>query len=395
MPSNSTPLNFGEIAKAFAETVADNFRQPVQAQPEDQLKGPVGELLRATGKLTGRDVAWRTEVHADDVDGRPDMGATADGLLAGFVELKRPGLGARPEGFTGSNRKQWLRFKALPNLIYTDGSEWSLYRTGELKKRVRASDDVLKGAKGVDLESLSGLRELLRDFLYWEPIVPNTPEGLAEFLAPLARVLRDEVKTALERKNSNLKSLQKQWGGLLFPEGDEAQFADAYAQTVTYALLLARFEGAESLRPLIAVDTLQREHELLAEALQLLESKPVREELRMPIELIERAIGAVDAAKIGQTEDPWLYFYEQFLGAYDPKLRKDRGVYYTPVEVVRAQVRLAGELLRKRFKKQLAFADGYLSACRLGPCIRYGARTAWARRGSRKAAGLGRPAARI
>lgn len=357
MPGNSTPSNFGEIAKAFAETVADNFRQPVQAQPEDQLKAPVGELLRGTGELTGRDVHWRTEVHADDVDGRPDMGATSDGLLAGFVELKRPGLGARPEGFTGQNRKQWQRFKALPNLIYTDGSEWSLYRSGELKQRVRVSDDVLKGAKGLDAGSLSDLRELLRDFLYWEPIVPNTPEGLAEFLAPLARILRDEVEKALGRENSSLKLLQKQWGGLLFPEGDEAQFADAYAQTVTYALLLARFEGAESLRPLIAVDTLQREHELLAEALQLLETRSVRDELRMPIELLERAIGAVDSVKIGQTEDPWLYFYEQFLGAYDPKLRKDRGVYFTPVEVVRAQVRLAGELLRTRFKKPLAFAD--------------------------------------
>ena len=357
MPSNSTPSGFGEITKAFADAVADNFRQPIQAQPEDQLKSPVGELLRAAGQLTGRTVSSRTEVHPDDVDGRPDIGVTTDGLLTGFVELKRPGLGARPEGFTGRNRKQWQRFKALPNLIYTDGSEWSLYRSGQLRQRVRVSDDVRKGAKAVDPGALAGLREMLRDFLYWEPIVPKTPEFLAEFLAPLARVLRDEVQTALAREGSQLQSLQKEWGGLLFPEGDEAQFADAYAQTVTYALLLARFEGAESLRPLIAVDTLQGEHELLAEALQLLEAKPVRDELQMPIELLERAIGAVDSAKIGQTEDPWLYFYEQFLGAYDPKLRKDRGVYYTPVEVVRAQVRLAGELIRTRFKKPLAFAD--------------------------------------
>ena len=357
MPSNSTPSGFGEITKAFADAVADNFRQPIQAQPEDQLKSPVGELLRAAGQLTGRTVSSRTEVHPDDVDGRPDIGVTTDGLLTGFVELKRPGLGARPEGFTGRNRKQWQRFKALPNLIYTDGSEWSLYRSGQLRQRVRVSDDVRKGAKAVDPGALAGLREMLRDFLYWEPIVPKTPEGLAEFLAPLARVLRDEVRTALGREGSQLQLLAKEWGGLLFPEGDDAQFADAYAQTVTYALLLARFEGAESLKPLRAVDTLQEKHELLAEALQLLEAKSVRDELQMPIELLERAIGAVDSVKIGQSEDPWLYFYEQFLGAYDPKLRKDRGVYFTPVEVVRAQVRLAGELLRTRFKKPLAFAD--------------------------------------
>ena len=138
---------------------------------------------------------------------------------------------------------------------------------------------------------------------------------------------------------------------------DDAQFADAYAQTLTYALLLARFEGAESLRPAFAADALQREHALLAEAIALLEAPSVRDELAMPIELLERAIGAVDAAAVGDDDDPWLYFYELFLGAYDPDMRKERGVYFTPVEVVRAQVRLAGELLRTRFGKRLAFAD--------------------------------------
>ena len=342
----------------FADTIADNFRQPVQAQPEDQLKGPVGELLRAIGELTGLNVGSRTEVHPEDIDGRPDIGITANGLLTGLIELKRPGLGARPEGFKGQNKIQWERFKALPNLIYTDGSEWSMYRSGVLKERVRIAQDVSQeGAKGLEPDTLHVLRGLLRDFLYWEPIVPGTPEGLAAFLAPLARVLRDEVQKALSRQGSPLQKLAKEWGGLLFPEGNEAQFADAYAQTVTYALLLAKFEGAESLRPLVAVDALQREHGLLAEALQLLEAPSVRKELSMPIELLERAISVVDSAKFGHAEDPWLYFYELFLGAYDPKLRKNRGVYFTPVEVVRAQVRLAGELLRTRFNKQLAFAD--------------------------------------
>ena len=353
-----TSGSFGQIVTTFANTIVANFKQPVAAQPEDQLKAPVGGLLRDAGQLTGLQVTWRTEVHPWDVDGRPDIGVVVNGLLTGHVELKSPGLGARPEGFKGHNRMQWEQFKALPNLIYTDGAEWSLYRSGELRLRVRIADDVSKGGtKGASAEALTTLSVLFRDFLYWEPVVPGTAEGLAGFLAPLARVLRDEVKKTLEQEGSQLKPLATEWGGLLFPEEDEDQFADAYAQTVTYALLLARFEGAESLRPLVAVDALQQEHGLLAEALQLLEANPVRDELRMPIELLERAIGAVDSAKVGQGEDPWLYFYEQFLGAYDPKLRKSRSVYFTPVEVVRAQVRLAGELLRTRFGKQMGFAD--------------------------------------
>ena len=350
--------SFAQIVGSFADDLENNFKQPVSAQPEDQLKSPVGSLIRETGILTGLNVAWRTEVIPDDIDGRPDLGVTVKGLLTGHVELKRPGLGAQPEHFKGHNRSQWQKFKALPNLIYTDGGEWSLYRFGRLQARARIASDVSQGgAKAVDLDALDELRELLRAFLYWEPIVPGTAEGLAKFLAPLARVLRDDVNTALAREGSSLRTLANEWSGLLFPEGDDAQFADAYAQTVTYALLLARFEGAESLRPAMAVDALQREHGLLAEALQLLEAPTVREELRMPIELLERAIGAVDSSKLGQSTDPWLYFYEHFLGAYDPQLRKDRGVYFTPVEVVRAQVVLAAELLRTRFGKHLAFAD--------------------------------------
>ena len=174
---------------------------------------------------------------------------------------------------------------------------------------------------------------------------------------PRWRFLREEVEKALGREGGPLSQLATEWRAILFPEADDAQFADAYAQTVTYALLLAHFEGAESLRPALAVETLQRQHALLGDALNLLEVPAVRDELQMPIELLERAIQAVDSARIQKAGDPWLYFYEQFLGAYDPKLRKDRGVYYTPVEIVRVQVRLAGELLRTRFGKALAFAD--------------------------------------
>ena len=136
----------------------------------------------------GLEANWRTEVRHDDVDGRPDIGVTTNGLLTGHVELKRPGTGARAEGFTGRNREQWQRFKALPNLLYTDGSEWSLYRSGNLTIRARIAADVSTGGgKSIDQTALETHHSLLRDFLYWKPVVPATAEGLAGFLAPLAR----------------------------------------------------------------------------------------------------------------------------------------------------------------------------------------------------------------
>ena len=349
---------FTDAIREYADEVAENFSLPVDADPEDQLKPLVGNLIKRVGAVVG-DVNWRTEVRPDNVDGRPDLGITLNGLLVGHIELKRPGMGARPENFTGPNKTQWGRFKELPNLIYTDGSEWSLYHSGKLSwARVRISDDICLGSAALfQREILAQFDQLLRSFLTWEPIVPGTAQGLAEFLAPLTRILRDEVRVELGRADSPLRTLATEWGRLLFPGANDDQFADAYAQTLTYALLLAKLEGAENLRPAMAADALRGEHALLAEALSLMEVPSVREKLLMPVELLERAIAAVDSIQFQQHDDHWLYFYENFLGAYDPKLRKDRGVYFTPVEVVRCQVRLAGEILKTRFSKPLSFAD--------------------------------------
>ncbi len=341
----------------YANAVAANFKQRVDAAPEDQLKPPVGELLKAIGRIAGRSVEYRTEVRPDDVEGRPDVGVTVDGQLIGLVELKAPGVGAQPETFTGRNADQWRRFREYPNLIYTDGSEWSLYQNGELARRVRISDDVRRGARFVDHDELRALETLFRSFVDWGPTAPSSAEGLAKYLAPLTRILRDEVSASLARANSPLRGLANEWTGLLFPEGGDDQFADAYAQTLTYALLLARFEGAERLTPAFASEALQPEHGLLAEALRLLEVESVRRELITPIQLLERAIVSVDAPRLNLQGDPWIYFYEKFLGEYDTRLRDSRGVYYTPVQVVQAQTRLAAELLRTRFGKPDAFAD--------------------------------------
>ena len=158
------------------------------------MKAPVGELVKAMGRTAGKAVDYRTEVRVDDVDGRPDLGVTLDGLLIGLIELKAPGVGARPETFSGRNAEQWKRFKEFPNLIYTDGAEWSLYQNGERKSRLSISDDIRNGgARSLVSRERQSLEMLLVSFPEWGPTAPSTAEGLAAYLAPLTRILRDEV----------------------------------------------------------------------------------------------------------------------------------------------------------------------------------------------------------
>ncbi|MHB1242865.1 MAG: type ISP restriction/modification enzyme, partial [Gaiellaceae bacterium] len=283
-------------------------------------------------------------------------------MLIGHVELKAPGAGAKPKSFTSKHDKE--QFKKLgdhPNLIYTDGNEWALYRLGELVDSVVSStgDVTADGAAAFGPEDALLLEQLLRDFFSWEPIVPKTPRALAELLAPLTRLLRENVRTALSDPASALSTLAKEWRDVFFPDADDAQFADAYAQTVTYALLLARVEGEDDLR-FHAADRLDARHELLAQVLRVLEQQDARKEVETGVALLERAIAAVDPEALAtgaKEKDLWLYFYEDFLAAYDPKLRRQSGVYFTPAEVVKAQATLVTELLRTRFGKNLGFAD--------------------------------------
>ena len=353
-------MSFTDALQNFARDVTRNFALPVPANPEDQLKSPMQKLLREGGTALRFRVDSRTETPVPDVGARPDLGVTVSGLLCGHIELKAPGKGARPERLTGGDRRQWKKFKSLPNLIYCDGNEWGLYRDGKRQDTlVRASGDVT--ADGVSTfadPEIEALERLLRDFLSWEPITPRNPRALALMLAPLCRLLREDVLEAVQRTGSAIEQLASDWRRTLFPDADDRQFADAYAQTLTYALLLAKLSGANIRTTDAAATALDPNHGLLAQTLRVLSDPNARAEIATGVDLIERIIDAVDPAELApHSPDLWLYFYEDFLAAYDPTLRRKEGVYFTPVQVVEAQVRLAAELLKTKFDKPLGFAD--------------------------------------
>lgn len=355
-------MNLSEL-ESFADALKAKFALPGAASPEDQLKPAVADLFKSAGAGYGLSIDTRTETHLSEHKVRPDIAIYVGGLICGYIELKAPGLGADAPRLTGKhNKEQWEKLKGLPNLIYTDGRDWALYRSGERpdgQPIIRLQDDpTTKGKAATNKENAEGLERLFRDFLGWQPSVPHQPTPLAVYLAPLTRFLRSEVENALSVEGSAVGLLANEWRQFFFPDSDNAKFADAYAQTVTYAMLLARLSGATKLDPNEAAKILDANNGLLARTLELLGQKAAREELSVGFEMLQRSLEALAPADFLKSKpDLWLYFYEDFLAAYDPKLRKDYGVYYTPREVVELQVRLASELLEKRFLKKLGFAD--------------------------------------
>ena len=361
MAANARVEGVWRALGVFGAGLTQAFDSPVPGDPEDQLKLNVQPLIVQCGEALGFPILAKSESRYAEVGGRPDFGIGVHKLLSGHIELKAPGHGVNPNRFTGRNRQQWNNFKNLPNLIYTDGTQWTLFRSGERIAGVRLSGDpTADGFEAATSTDAGRLADLLQTFFSWQPIAPATAKQLAESLAPLARLLRGELMAALDDEESAVSQLRRDWQTALFANADLPQFADAFAQTLTYALLLARLDGLEEVGTGEAAQEKLRGcgHALLAEVLRNMADPQARREFDTPLILLERAIGAVDVGQLRRgDDDPWLYFYEHFLAAYDPALRKNRGVYYTPVEVVRAQVRLIGDLLERRFGKTLTYAD--------------------------------------
>ena len=216
-------------------------------------------------------------------------------------------------------------------------------------------------------DSLEGL---LTGFLRWKP-QPITAVGtLVRHVAPLTRLLRGEVLDQLAAEKKRIAAdadedaqpftgLARDWRALLFPQASDATFADGYAQTVTFALLLARTEGIEVTgRPLHEIGAaLGSDHSLMGKALQLL-TDDVAADFRVTLDLLVRVIGAVDWPRIRHgRHDTYLHLYEHFLDLYDNELRKKSGSYYTPREVVEQMVRLAEEALITRLGITSGFRD--------------------------------------
>ncbi|WP_104196400.1 N-6 DNA methylase [Cryobacterium sp. M15] len=373
MPSDASKA-ITQALKAFATDLKVKLNSPgsPDAWPEDQLKAPLENLLKAVGQVLGVVVVVRTEAPRPADIGDVDGGARVDAavsvgsaagttLLTGHVELKAPGKGGDPSKLRGARDKtQWTKFKKLPNLIYTDGQEWSLQRTGTRSGRIikMTGDPVAVGADAVTELDGEKFELLFRSFLTWAPIVPTSSKQIADLLAPLCRLLRTEAKAALDTEGSALGALAMEWRKYLFPGASNEVVADAYAQTFTYALLIARFEGANPLTVEKAEEVLNDGHGLLGEVLGLLNNPSAHNEVRTSTDLILRVVEQVKPSAITKrnAENPRLYFYEEFLAAYDPGLRKNVGAYYTPAEVVRAQTNIVRSLLIDKFGKPAGFA---------------------------------------
>ncbi|MET7734293.1 type ISP restriction/modification enzyme [Streptomyces sp. NPDC005402] len=352
------------------------------AEDEAAIRRPVENLLIAAATELGLELHLHPEARRPDLGIRPDLAARVGQdrqRIVGYVELKSPGKAdISPGALRGNDRKQWEGMSKLPNLIYTNGQSWMLYRLGQQHgETVRLTGDLYHAGTRLHAAgpSSTAFERLLREFLSWQPEPLRTIRQLVGSIAPLCGLLRAEVVDRLEdeargpagRRERPFTDLAKTWENVLFPRTDERDphiaFADRYAQTVTFALLLAKAERIPlSEQSLHEVGRqLGADHTVMGRALQIL-TDHVEGQFRNSLDMLVRVIDAVDWPAILQREpDAHIHLYEHFLQEYDPNLRKASGTYYTPAPLVDEMVRLVDEILRLKLDCPEGFADERVS----------------------------------
>lgn len=359
------PLSLNSAVSAFGLAAKSKLSSPAASgEPEDQLRAPLEHLFADLAELCGFSRDAITLVGESSLAGlktRPDYAVTVRDALVGFIEVKAPGKGADPRRYRGHDKVQWEKLKSLPNLLYTDGNAFSLWHGGEAARPIVQMDGDIESS-GAGLSAPPALLSLVQDFLQWQPLPPRTAKQLAEISARLCRLLRDEVTEQMERGSAPLTALATDWRKLLFPEATDAQFADGYAQTVVFGMLMARARGIDLADGLDSVSKkLGVTSSLIGTALRVLTDDAAGQAtLKTSLETLTRVLDAVHWPTISRgSVDAWLYFYEDFLEVYDNRLRKLTGSYYTPPEVVAAMVGLVDEALRspERFGLNAGFAS--------------------------------------
>jgi len=251
----------------------------------------------------------------------------------------------------------------FPNVILTNFYEFRLYREGHLLSQVMIGRPLI--AKRLrttpPVENVESFSELFNKFFSFSLPKVKTAKSLAVELAKRTRFLRDEViAVELEEKESRghkqLIGFYKAFKKYLISTLTEKQFADIYAQTITYGLFAARTRAEGEFNRKLAFDYIPNTIGILRDVFRFISLEEPPKSLEIIVEDIVEILHVTDVNHIlhefyrrGKGRDPIIHFYETFLSTYDPEIRERRGVYYTPEPVVSYIVRSLHSLLKSHF----------------------------------------------
>ena len=304
--------------------------------------------------------------------GAPDyIASRKDGMPVFYIEAKDIGDndldGRNPHG----HKEQFTRYKqALDYIIFTDYLDFHLYEHGEFVDSVRIAE--VKGDK------IIAIKENEEKFLNLIEHVGNnaiqritSASRLAKLMAGKARLLENIIEQAMNDDtesyaNDNLRGQYNAFKDVLIQELKPSDFADIYAQTIAYGMFAARLhdDTPEDFSREEAAKLIPKTNPFLRQIFNNLAGNDLDERIAWVVDDLVTVFLASDLQKIMKAygedkrhHDPMIHFYEDFLSEYNPKLRKSKGVWYTPQPVVGFIVRAVDEILQKEFNLPEGLAD--------------------------------------
>lgn len=295
--------------------------------------------------------------------GAPDYILTKRDVPVGFIEAKDIGDDDLDGIKKNGNKEQFDRYKtSLSNILFTDYLDFHLYRDGKLITKI-AIAELHNGAIVPLPENFSSFTNLIKDFATYVGQTIKSSKKLAQMMAGKARLLSDVIERAVNsdeanHQNSTLKDQMMAFKEILIHDITPKGFADIYAQTIVYGMFAARLHDPNlpSFSRQEAAELIPRSNPFLRKLFGYIAGPDIDDRIRWIVDGLVEIFLACNVAEIlanygaaTRTENPIIHFYETFLSEYDPKLRKARGVWYTPHPVVSFIVRAVDDILKTEF----------------------------------------------
>jgi len=300
--------------------------------------------------------------------GTPDFTIRRGKELIGYIEAKD--IGVHLDDI--ENDKQIEKYKKeFDNFILTNYFDFWLWRKSEKAWILRVNTSIgelinLKANQTPPIKNEQEFLNLIETFFRFAIPERKSAKSLAIELAIKTKLipsfiveeLNNNVATEIDRVYSSFKEY-------LIPDLSKENFADIYAQTITYGLFMARLRhGGKDFNRFLAQQYLPQNIQILRDTFSLISGYNLPKSIDWIVDDIATILAYADIEKIREElhhrtggDDPIIHFYETFLREYNPREKKHRGVYYTPLPVVSYITRSINILLKEKFNKNLGFAN--------------------------------------
>lgn len=297
----------------------------------------------------------------------------SDGLPAAFVETKDIGdadLDGRRE-----HREQFDRYRAsLDRIVFTDYLDFHFYEGGQLTERVRLGE--LQGGRITPAnDGWSRWASAMARLAAAGPQRITSAQALAAAMAAKARLLGDVIGRALDEERpgetpddgcGQIAMEYKAFREVLISTLSYAEFADIYSQTIVYGMFAARLHDTtpDTFSRFEAATLIPKTNPFLRKIFQNIAGYDLDGRIAWIVDDVASMFRAADLRRImadyagpERRRDPMIHFYEDFLRAYRPAVKKEKGVWYTPLPVVRFMVAAVDDVLATDFGLPQGLAD--------------------------------------